>query len=198
MVIKNIKVVNQEPAIIEVEFEPINQDLIDRVYEHTEYQQLKFENLVVNDGRMKVMDRTEDFAALRDHFKPAYKVITETLAEMDKKRYPIFQEFNGWWDKHRLEEKFVFLVVKDMPGFDQPYHLDYRFSMWAGIINLQDNNTGTVFTLDHKDYTDLSYYYQASGKKFVGTFWLNTENNWHSVPKITEERKVVVCNQNLL
>lgn len=197
MVIRNIKTVNTDPAIIEVEFEPVEQSLIDEVYAPENFEQLAFENLVVNEGRLKVNSESKSFGSLRDHFKPAYKHITKALADLDKVRYPIFRDFDNWWDSNNLENKFVFLAVQDMPGFDQPYHLDFRFSMWAGIINLQDNDIGTIFTKDHKDYSDLSYYYQASGKKFTGTFWLNTENNWHSVPKVISNRKVVVCNQTL-
>ena len=198
MVVRSIKTVNQDPAIIEVEFEPIDQTIIDYVYSPKNFDQLEFENLVVNKGRLKVNNQLKEFEILRDHFKPAYKQITKVLANLDKIRYPIFRDFDKWWDSNNLDDKYVFLAVKDMPDFDQPYHLDFRFSMWAGIINLQDNDTGTIFTTDHKNYTDLTHYYQASGKKFTGTFWLNTENNWHSVPKITKERKVIVCNQTLV
>ena len=197
MVIKNIRTVNEDPGIIEVEFEPVEQALVDAVYSPDNFEQLAFENLVVNEGRLKVNSQSDEFLQLRNYYKPAYKQITQALADLDKVRYPIFRDFDNWWDSNDLENKYVFLAVQDMPGFDQPYHLDFRFSMWAGIINLQDNDTGTTFTKDHKNYTDLSYYYQASGKKFTGTFWLNTENNWHSVPKITKERRVVVCNQTL-
>lgn len=198
MVIKGFRTVNEDPAIIEVEFEPVDQSIIDEVYAPKNFAQLEFENLVVNEGRLKVSNQSKEFKILEEHFKPAYKQITKILAGLDKIRYPIFRDFDKWWSSNNLEDKYVFLAVKDMPGFDQPYHLDFRFSMWAGIINLQDNDTGTIFTTDHKNYTDLTHYYQASGKKFTGTFWLNTENNWHSVPMITKERKVIVCNQTLV
>lgn len=203
--VTNIKVLFTDPAIIEVEFEPLDDFIIDSVYKDKNFEQLSFENLVVYSGRKEYITENSDrnFTILKEYFYSTYKPITKALCDIDKIRYPVFYDFDKWWEKNNFDHKSAFLVIKDMKNFSQPWHLDNRFSMWAGVVNLADNKTSTIFSKTNHDWTDLGKdtnrrYYKASGKKWTGTFWLNTENNWHGVPCVSEkERRVIVFNMLL-
>lgn len=200
--IKKIKTVFEDPAIIEIEFEPIDQNIIENIYNPKNFERLSFENLVVYGGREKLTSKarnTKEVKILTNYFKPMYKSITKALVEIDKIRWPIFYDFDNWWNNNRFDDKHAFLLAYDKEGFEQPWHLDNRFSMWAGSINLADNNTKTAFSHTNHDWTDKGHdperkFYEASNKKWTGTFWLNTENNWHAVPLVKTDRRVVVCN----
>lgn len=200
--IKTYKVLFEDPAIIEVEFEPYLQKDIDLIYNQEYFEELKFENLTVYDGRFclnKAGQNLTEFKNLKKYFLPAFKSITEILLGIDKKRYPIFYNFNDWWEANNLKTKDSFNLVIDKEGFSQPFHLDNRFSMWAGSINLDNNETTTVFSNQHlwidDGYDPYTQYYKACGTQWKGTFWLNTENNWHGVPLVKKDRRSVICNQ---
>lgn len=200
--IKNIKVLFDDPGMIEVEFEPVDQKIIEKLYNPSNFEQVSYENLHVEFGRLKLSNSardTDNYKLLTTHFDSMFKTITKTLIDIDKIRFPIFSDFNTWWDKNNLQRKKALMLVLDKPGFSQPYHLDNRFSMWAGSINLADNNTKTIFSKENTHWMDQGHdpkkrYYQASGKKWTGTFWLNTENNWHGVPLVKEDRRAIICN----
>lgn len=200
--IKTIKTIFEDPAMIEVEFEPIDQKIIDSLYKEENFEQLSFENLVVHGGRAKLTEEArskKEFRTVLKHFAPMYKSITKALTDLDKIRWPVFYDFDSWWAKNNFDEKHAFMVVNDKVGFDQPWHLDNRFSMWAGSINLADNDCKTAFSKTNHDWTDKGKdpsrkFYEASNKKWTGTFWMNTENNWHSVPLIESDRRAIVCN----
>jgi len=200
--IKNIKVLFEDPGMIEVEFESIDQQIIENIYNPSNFEQVSFENLHIQPGRLKLSDSakiTDDYKLLKTHFDSMFKTITKKLVDIDKIRFPLFSDFNTWWDKNNFDAKHALMLVHDKEGFDQPYHLDNRFSMWAGSINLADNNTKTIFSKENTHWMDKGHdpenrYYQASGKKWTGTFWLNTENNWHGVPLVTKDRRAIVCN----
>ena len=200
--IKTIKTLYEDPGMIEIEFEPIDQTIIDNIYNPENFEQLSFENLVVAGGRTKLTDKarsSRSYRKLLKHFNPMFKEITKALTEIDKIRYPVFYDFDSWWGKNNFDNKAAFMLVEDKAGFSQPWHLDNRFSMWAGSINLADNDTKTAFSKTNHDWTDNGYdpdrkFYEASNKKWVGTFWLNTENNWHAVPLVQQDRRAIVCN----
>jgi hypothetical protein len=203
--IKTIKTVYEDPGIIEVEFEPFPQEKLDKIYEDENFEQLNFDNLVVHGGRQRLKEETlliKEYKELHFHFAPMFKTITKALLELDKVRWPVFYDFEDWWNVNQLSRKQAFMVIHDRKGFDQPWHLDNRFSMWAGSINLADNETKTAFSKTNHDWEDKGQdssrkFYEASNKKWTGTFWLNTESNWHSVPLVTSDRKAIVCNQTL-
>ena len=71
----------------------------------------------------------------------------------------------------------------DHQGFKQGWHLDNRFIIISGSINIQDNLTSTQFSKENAD----NLIYQGRTTKFTGTAWLNTEHPWHRVPKVTED-----------
>lgn len=200
--IKSVKTVYEDPAIIEIEFEPFAQDKIDALYEEENFEQLSFENLVVHGGRQRLTPAArelDNYKQLAAHFSPMFKIVTKALLEIDKIRWPVFYNFDDWWNKNNFDSKHAFMLVHDKKGFDQPWHLDNRFSMWAGSINLADNETKTAFSKTNHDWTDKGNdstrkFYEASNQKWTGTFWLNTENNWHSVPLVQKDRRAIVCN----
>jgi len=203
--VKSIKVIQTDPAMIEVEFNPLPQKLIEYIFDKQNFQQQSFENLVVENGRLALQVEKVDrkkLAIFRDHFTSGFKTITKRLVDLDVLRLPIFYDFEDWYNNNDFKNKQAFGVMLDMPGFSQPFHLDNRFSMWAGSINLEDNDTTTIFTTENNHWINQGldpseYYYKANGKKFTGTFWVNTENNWHGVPLVKKERRVIVCNQML-
>lgn len=200
--IKNIKTLYNEPSMIEVEFVPIDQHIIDGIYSSNDFEQLSFENLTVENGRKILNEKareTENYKIIHSHFLSMFKEITKIFVEMDKIRYPVFYDFEDWWSKNNFDDKVAFMIVEDKAGFSQPYHLDNRFSMWAGSINLADNDTGTIFSNSNHSWENLGHdpeerFYKATGQKFKGTFWLNTENNWHAVPYLNKDRRAIVCN----
>lgn len=203
--IKSIKTLYENPTIIEVEFEPLNQSVIDSIYKDDTLEQMSFEDLVVEQGRFLVSAKireSNNFKILEDHFSNAHKQITKYLLNIDKVRWPVFYEFNTWWNNNNFDKYTGISVVLDKPGFSQPFHLDNRFSMWAGTLNLDDNETTTIFGTKESNWLDKGLdeserYYTSSGKKWTGTFWLNTENNYHGVPLVQKDRKVIIFNMHL-
>lgn len=203
--IKDVKILFEDPAIIEVEFTPIKQKIVDAVYKEENFEQLSFENLSVYAGRLRIKHElkknNKHFKIIQNHFKSTFKEITKILLDIDPIRYPIFSDFETWWETNQCEKYDSIMPVIDKKGFSQPYHLDNRFSMWAGSINIADNDTTTVFSKEHywldEGHDSESRYYKASGKQWSGTFWLNTENNWHGVPLVRQDRYAIVCNQVL-
>lgn len=209
MVIENLKLIQENPAIIEIEFKPISDKFIKRVYNEECFVQQTFEKLKINKGRTyykEEINMSNDYKIIKNHFLSAYEQITKIFLELDRIRFPVLWEldttndrdyhFSRWYDKAQMSNFRGFSLVKDHAGFDQGIHLDNRFSMWAGIINLQDNKHGTYHYKTLGGY-NTPHYFIASGKKMTGTFWLNTEETWHGVPPLTEDRKVIVCNQHL-
>lgn len=213
MVIKNLKIIQETPAIIEIEFEPISDKFINRVYKEDCFKQLSFEQLEIIKGRTYYREdnMSKDYRIIKNHFLSAYEQITKIFLELDRVRYPVIWEsdntadrdvkFSNWYSKTNMANFRGLTLCLDYAGFHQGIHLDNRFSMWAGIINLQDNVHGTYHysSSGSKDigHYDTPHYFIASGKKMTGTFWLNTENTWHGVPPLKENRKVIICNQHL-
>jgi len=206
MVVKLIEVVNTDPAIIEVTYEPFPQKIIDSVYkEKRAFQQLKFDDLVVEDGR-NFYSRNEpsrNHGLLTGYFLKTFEKITMELLKVDPVRFPIMylsdeakgEALSHWYNSNNLKRHQSILMSLDKKGFHQGTHLDNRFAMWAGIINLQENKIGTHH---YRSEFEKDPYYIASGEQFKGTFWLNTEKTWHGVPVLEENRRVLVCNQMYL
>lgn len=205
MVIKNIEIKNTDPAIIEVTFESLPQNLIDEVYEEkNSFEQLSFENLVVESGRnFYTNDKSKSYRKILKHFISSFEDISMNLFNLDPIRYPIMyyshrtreESLKRWYRSNNLDKYCSGLLCLDKKDYGQGTHLDNRFAVWAGIINLQDNDFGTYH---YKNEFDREPYFIASGKKFVGTFWINTEKTWHGLPKLEKDRRVIVCNQMFL
>jgi len=203
--VKKWKIIQQDPVILEIEFDPVPQKLLNYIYKEEHFEQQSFQYLEVEKGRLVVDDGRLDavkLAKLKKHFSSSFKFITKTFVDIDVLRFPLFRSFEKWYKENQFDNKQVLNVTLDRPGFSQSFHLDNRLSMWAGSINLSDNESSTIFTTEDKNWISQGldpseYYYKASGKKFTGTFWINTENNWHAVPLVKSDRRVIVCNQML-
>lgn len=215
MVINNLKIIQEDPAIIEIDFVPISNKFIKRVYSETDhFEQLSFEKLNIIKGRTYYKENSsmsKEYKFIKNYFLSAYEDITKVFLELDRERYPVLWEsdnaddrdinFSRWYNKSQMLNFRGLTLCKDHAGFHQGIHLDNRFSMWAGIINLQENKHGT-YHYDNPGSANIGHYqtphyFVASGKKMTGTFWLNTEKTWHGVPPLSEDRKVIICNQHL-
>lgn len=212
MVIKNVKIVQEDPAIIEVEFVPIADKFLKKVYNEPCFDQLSFDKLKIETGRLYYSNPTPSkaFNIVQDYFVSAFKQITLMFLELDPVRYPVLWKntsasrdelFSNWYDNTNMKAYTNFMLCLDKAGFHQGIHLDNRFSMWAGIINLKENEFGTYHYTTAgnfgQDHYGTPHSFVASGKKMTGTFWLNTESTFHGVPHLSQDRRVAVCNQML-
>jgi len=196
--IKSYKVIQNEPPIIECTFHPVHSDILSKYKTIDKLEQLSFENLIVYKGRQQVKKEyreESEYLLIQHHFK-VYKEVTKIFLELDKIRYPIHYGFDDWWRENNLDHwsKQAYMLISDFKDWSQPWHLDNRFSFWAGSINLQDNHTTTIFSHENHNWedegTDASkYYYKANGTAFTGTFWTNTEKTYHAVPKVLDAQR---------
>jgi hypothetical protein len=85
-------------------------------------------------------------------------------------------------------------VVADMPGYAMEPHIDNRSVYAAGYLNVFDNDPVTVISTQKKSTFGLkkTKEYRAPGEKGRGAIWLNTDNSWHWVNQVTQDRRVVM------
>ena len=196
--------VYNDPAIIDIDIPELADADLDS-YFNMPTKKNDYGNLIVEDGRLTIIHHgnlAEHKNLVNIMTKPIYE-ITKKLLSMDLIRYPLFEEFDVFYKKEvQRHEKFQVLGTVDQKGFSQPWHLDNRFIMISGSINVQDNVTSTYFAKENNhwleggttfDHCDLIY--TGRKTKFTGTAWINTEHTWHCVPQITEEnRKTLLFN----
>jgi hypothetical protein len=82
-------------------------------------------------------------------------------------------------------------LITDLPGYTMAEHLDNRSVYAAGYLNIFDNESLTVINSTKKSIFGKSGY-RAPGKKGCGVIWLNTENSWHWVNKVSRDRKILM------
>lgn len=215
MVIESYKILQTDPAIIEVYFTPISDHIVDQIYAEDKFVPLNFTNLILEEGRYQYMTQdkySDNWQFVCKHITSAFKDITKIFLELDRSRYPVIwskenkkttnQLFDAWYTTNNLEQQQYFSICRDTKGFQQGQHLDNRLVLWAGIVNLKENNIGTCHWLEKAPFGEdafrIPHYFQASGKKMVGTFWINTECTYHGVRPIEEDRYIALCNQMLL
>ncbi len=208
----SLKLESVEPSICSAEFDNIPEELITRVFNKENFGNNDYGALSVEKERIELPPKhwNDDYHTLKNYFYPHVLKITQELIESDPIHYPFFhnmKDFKRWFDNHFINGpgNFGFIPIIDQVGFYQSPHIDNRFSFMAGIINIQENQTGTIFLVDNKisspwrehhglGCTEEEVIYRASGKKHSGTFWLNGDNNWHAVPKVLETRKILLLN----
>ena len=208
----SLKLESVEPSICSAEFDNIPEELISKVFNEENFGNNDYGALSVEKERIELPPKhwNDDYRTLKNYFYPHVVKITQELIESDPIHYPFFhnmKDFKRWFDNHFMNGpgNFGFIPIIDQVGFYQSPHIDNRFSFMAGIINIQENQTGTIFLADNKisspwrehhglGCTDEEVIYRASGKKHSGTFWLNGDNNWHAVPKVLETRKILLLN----
>lgn len=177
---------NQDPPIVGFNFVPDNYL---KVLEYSNTFQ-SFSTYHYVDKHRKVLpivpNREKVKNTLSSQLFPAFKLLLESDTKF---RFPM--------DADRLcnSVDLTFNVVYDLPGFEQGWHLDNRFVACAGIINLIDNSVGTEFATS---VDGAGLYYTAPRERWKCTMWLNTENNWHRVPLVEQDRKVILFNFMLI
>lgn len=200
------RIVHQDPPILNAKFSPIPENLVTSIWDPSNFEGQKFGELYVDDRRqylkrdLKISDEVSQIKSIM--FRNLLD-ISKQLLDCDKLRWPIFDiEFDIWFNQKFNNGKsggINILPIIDTPGFHQSFHLDNRFVVLSGIINVQDNELATVFSNNDKDWQTLGHdqegiIYNASPKAWDGTFWINTERNWHAVPQITTVRKILLIN----
>jgi hypothetical protein len=193
-----------DPAIVDIEIPELKSFDFETYYSMPS-KRSDYGNLVVEQGRVTVSPHnglhTMLFKMLAD---PIYQ-ITKKLWTMDSIRYPLFRfsDFEDFYKKDILgRDRIGILGTIDHEEFNQPWHLDNRFIMLSGSINVQDNETSTCFARENFhwpnggtnfDHCDLIY--KGRRDKFTGTAWINTEHTWHCVPRVVEaNRKTILFN----
>jgi hypothetical protein len=85
-------------------------------------------------------------------------------------------------------------LITDLPGYTMSEHLDNRSVYAAGYLNIFDNESLTVINSTRKSFFGKTkeIEYQAPGEKGRGAIWLNTENSWHRVNPVSQDRKTLM------
>jgi hypothetical protein len=196
--------VSVDPAIVDIDIPELESFDFDS-YFNLSASRSEYGNLIVAQGRETVTHNhdlhTELYSIMAD---PIFN-IAKNLHSIDKTRYPLFRykNFEEFYKKDILQRgRIGILGTIDYKEWNQPWHLDNRFILLSGSINVQDNETSTYFAKQNFhwpnggtsfDHCDLIY--QGRKTKFSGTAWINTEHTWHCVPRITEnQRKTILFN----
>jgi len=196
--------VSVDPAILDIdipEFESFDLDS----YFKLSSKRSEYGNLVVATGRETIVHNHPLHTNLGKFMSEPIFEITKTLLSMDKIRYPLFRykDFEEFYEKNILQRSRVgILGTLDYKEWNQPWHLDNRFILLSGSINVQDNETSTYFAKQNFHWTNggtsfdhCDLIYQGRKTKFSGTAWINTEHTWHCVPRVLEDqRKTVLFN----
>ena len=85
-------------------------------------------------------------------------------------------------------------LITDLKGYSMNQHIDNRSVYAAGYLNIFDNESLTVISSTKKSFfgKETETQYRAPGKKGRGVIWLNTENSWHWVNKVSQDRKILM------
>ena len=196
--------VSKDPAIVDIEIPELESFDVDSYFKLSS-KRADYGNLVVEQGRVSITHQNELHTELCKVMADPIYQITKKLWELDSVRYPFFRfsKFDDFYKQTVLQrERIGILGTIDHKEWNQPWHLDNRFIMISGSINIQDNETSTCFAKENFhwpnggtsfDHCDLIY--QGRKTKFTGTAWINTEHTWHCVPRITEDqRKTILFN----
>jgi hypothetical protein len=192
------------PAIVDIEIPELESFDFDS-YFNLSNARSDYGNLVVEQGRNTVTHEHYLHTALCEKLADPIYQITKKLWTMDRTRYPLFKfsDFEDFYKKNiLLRHQIGVLGTIDHKDWNQPWHLDNRFIMISGSINIQDNETSTYFAKENfhwpdggTDFNHCDLIYKGRNTKFTGTAWINTENTWHCVPRITEiQRKTILFN----
>jgi hypothetical protein len=188
-----------DPAIIDIELPELELFDFETLFNVVPIRK-NYGNLVVNDGRVTIPSSAPSFNKLCNLLESPIKEMTRKLMSMDTIRYPLFRNknFDDWWDKEvTLRGRVAISPTIDKVGWSMPWHLDNRFIILSGIINVQENTTQTYFAKQNyhwNGFEDCEIIHKGQSSKFKGTAWINTEHTWHSVPQIETERKTILFN----
>lgn len=202
--LKNYKLLNDHFPVMSLEFQNFPDKVIEDSFDQKNFNRKDYKELIVEQGRIELSkDRwVPEFQLFVKELLETIKYISLKLLECDPIRYPIHTDIERWFDYRFMNAGCVAVFpVIDNPGYHMPWHLDNRLILISGVINVQDNCVGTLFTKYNRNWenknfcgpsTDIAY--QASTKKYTGTAWLNTEKTWHAVPEVKDPRKIFLFN----
>ena len=196
--------VSNDPAIVDIEISELESFDFDS-YFNLSAKRGDYGNLGVEQGRETIRYDHPLHTELYNIMANPIFNITKNLLSMDTQRYPLhrYKSFEEFYKTEIIKrDKIGISGTIDHKEWSQPWHLDNRFIMISGSINIQDNQTSTYFAKENAywnnggttfDHCDLIY--QGRKTKFTGTAWINTEHTWHCVPRIIEDqRKTILFN----
>jgi hypothetical protein len=197
-----------EPAIIDFEIPSLSKIDFDKLYSYTPIEQ-NYNTLYVKPGRYDLPYDTPEYTELYKFLESDLYDIIKKLIEMDRLRWPIldtgFKDFDDFYEKKVRNYGVYLSAMIYKPGFSMPWHLDNRFAVLNGIINVNDHETQTCFSTigqgwNHDTQCPLDNHmiiHRGTKNKFQGTAWTNNELAWHCVPKVPVERKVLLFGVSL-
>jgi hypothetical protein len=196
--------VSNDPAIVDIEIPELESFDFDSYFKLSASRS-DYGNLVVAQGRETITHNSKLHTELYNKLSDPIYQITKKLWTMDSTRYPLFKfsDFEDFYKKNILSRQLTgILGTIDYKEWSQPWHLDNRFIMISGSINIQDNETSTYFATENyhwekggTSFDHCKLLYKGRTSKFTGTAWINTEHTWHCVPRITEDqRKTILFN----
>lgn len=191
--------INVDPAIVDIEIPELESFDFQTFFNNTP-SRTDYGNLIVYDGRVTIPYTAPKFDKLCKLLDNPIKEITRQLMAMDTIRYPLFmhKNFDQWWDKEvKSRGRIGVLPTIDKVGWSMPWHIDNRFIVISGTINVQDNETQTYFSKQNyhwEGFDNCEIIHKGQNFQFKGTAWINTEHTWHCVPKIEKERKTILFN----
>ena len=193
--------VSNQPAIVDIDIPELESFDFDS-YFTLSAKRSDYRNLGVEQGRETIRyDHPSHTELCKVMAEPIFN-ITKNLLSMDTQRYPLMfhKSFEEFYKKEILKRDRIGISgTIDHKEWNQSWHLDNRFIMISGSINIQDNTTSTYFAKENAswngggttfDHCDLIY--QGRKTKFTGTAWLNTEHTWHCVPRVIEDQRKTV------
>lgn len=188
--------VNNDPAIIDFEIPELSDIDFDEVFSRPS-ERLDYGELEVYEGRETINEKNYNRKKIVRKLFPFIQEMAEKVLRMDPIRYQKDQTTNFLKSDYRIG----ILLTKDNVGFSQPWHLDNRFIVLSGVINVKDNKTQTHFSKKNNhwlsggtDFEGCDVFHKGRRRKFEGTCWLNTEITWHCVPKVAETRHIILFN----
>ena len=196
--------VSNDPAIVDIEIPELESFDFDS-YFNLSAKRGDYGNLGVEQGRETIRYDHPLHTELYNIMANPIFNITKNLLSMDTQRYPLhrYKSFEEFYKTEIIKrDKIGISGTIDHKEWSQPWHLDNRFIMISGSINIQDNQTSTYFAKENYHWSNggtsfdhCKIIYKGRNTKFTGTAWINTEHTWHSVPRIIEDqRKTLLFN----
>ena len=143
--------VSNDPAIVDIEIPELESFDVDSYFNLTA-KRGDYRNLGVEQGRETIRyDHPLHTELYKVMAEPIFN-ITKNLLSMDTHRYPLFRHksFEEFYKKEILKRDQIGISgTIDHKEWSQPWHLDNRFIMISGSINMQDNQTSTYFAKEN-------------------------------------------------
>jgi len=184
---------NIESPVVEFEY-PVDdlQYLFDRYQTWSSNKELNGLGYKGLDKRLILKNHEISSSAFRDfrlRLESSKLSLVEKFLEIDtQKRWPHISNSIA----NRMN---IYLsLIADLKGYKMNPHIDNRSVYAAGYLNIFDNESLTVVGSTKRSLFGIvkETEYRAPGKKGRGVIWLNTENSWHRVNKVSQDRKTLM------